>query len=207
MAIHPIIMCGGPGARLWPASTPSHPKPFIELLPGLSLFQRTLQRVASIAGSRAPVVVTGQAHADQAVEQMRMLGVEGVLLGEPAGRDSAAALLAATLWIARDDPEAIALAVASDHHIPDDQAFADSVAAGFSAAARGDIVTFGVEPTFPATAYGYIQAGETLETGSPVRRVARFVEKPDFATAKTMVRAGYLWNSGNFMFRVDAIIA
>jgi mannose-1-phosphate guanylyltransferase/mannose-6-phosphate isomerase len=207
MAIHPIIMCGGPGARLWPASTASNPKPFIELLPGLTLFQKTLARVTAVAGSAAPVAVTGRAHADQAVEQMRMSGIDGVVLAEPAGRDSAAALLAAVLWIAREDPGAVALAVASDHHIPDDEAFAAAVAASLPAAMLGEIVTFGVRPTFAATGYGYIQSGAVLETGSDVRRVARFVEKPDITTAKTMVSEGYLWNSGNFMFRLDAIIA
>jgi mannose-1-phosphate guanylyltransferase/mannose-6-phosphate isomerase len=207
MAIRPIIMCGGPGARLWPASTASHPKPFIELLPGLTLFRKTLQRVTSVVGSAAPVAITGRAHAEQAVEQMRMSGIDGVVLAEPAGRDSAAALLAAALWIAREDPGAVALAVASDHHIPDDEAFAAAVAECLPAAMRGEIVTFGVRPTFAATGYGYIESGEILEAGSDVRRVRRFVEKPDISTAKTMVREGYLWNSGNFMFRLDAIIA
>ena len=206
MAVHPIILCGGPGARLWPASTAAHPKPFIELFPGESLFQKTLARVAAIPGAQAPVVITGIEHAEQAIEQMRACGIEGVVLVEPAGRDSAAALMAATLWIAQEDPLAVALAVASDHHIPDVKAFAAGVADSIAATQNGEIVTFGVRPTSAATAYGYIQAGDPLGEMTAVLRVRRFVEKPDRLRAEAMLRTGYLWNSGNFVFRVDTLL-
>ena len=206
MGVYPIVLCGGPGSRLWPASTAQNPKPFVDLLGGPSLFQRTLARLAAVPGAHAPTIVTGVDHAAQAQAQLSSSGGEGTLLVEPVGRDSGPALLAAALWIARNDPTGVALAVASDHHIPDDAAFAAAVGAAFPAAAAGHIVTFGVRPSFPATAYGYIRAGEPLAAAPGVRAVGRFVEKPDLERALTLVAEGCLWNSGNFMFRVDALI-
>ncbi|HLZ83004.1 MAG TPA: AGE family epimerase/isomerase [Caulobacteraceae bacterium] len=206
MGVHPIVLCGGPGSRLWPASTARKPKPFVDLLGGPSLFQRTLTRLAAIPGAHPPTIVAGVDHLAEARAQLSALGGAGVVLVEPLGRDSGPALLAAAVLIARSHPAGVALAVASDHHIPDAAAFAAAVGAAAPAAAAGQIVTFGVKPTFPATAYGYIRAGEPLAGARGVRAVGRFVEKPDLERAQALVAEGCLWNSGNFMFRVDALI-
>ena len=154
MGVHPIVLCGGPGSRLWPASTARHPKPFIDLVGGRTLFQRTVARFMGIPGARRPIIITGVEHLTHARAQLEAIGVDGVIIAEPAGRDSAPALIAAALWVAKTSPSAVAMAVASDHHIPDDAAFAAAIAAARTAAEAGQIVTFGVEPTFPATAYG-----------------------------------------------------
>jgi mannose-1-phosphate guanylyltransferase/mannose-6-phosphate isomerase len=205
MSLHPIVLCGGPGSRLWPASTARRPKPFVDLLGGLSLFQRTLARLAALPDAAPPVIVTGVDHLAQAKAQSDALGGVGTFLVEPMGRDSGPAILAAAVWIARTDPEGVALAVASDHHIPDEAAFAAAVRAALPAASSGHIVTFGVKPTFPAVAYGYIRQGEQLAASAEVRKVGRFVEKPNQERASALVTEGCLWNSGNFMFRVDVL--
>jgi mannose-1-phosphate guanylyltransferase/mannose-6-phosphate isomerase len=206
VTVVPVILCGGPGSRLWPSSTPSHPKPFLDLLGGRSLFQRTALRMAAIAGAGAPLVVTGAAHALEVRRQLDELGIAGEILAEPMGRDSGPAIVAAALWVARTVPEAVIVAVASDHHIPDVAAFAAGVSAAMAAAQGGAIVTFGVRPRHAATAFGYIRAGEALAGDGQVLAVAAFEEKPDAARAERLVAEGCLWNSGNFMFRADTLL-
>ncbi|HSZ53913.1 MAG TPA: sugar phosphate nucleotidyltransferase, partial [Caulobacteraceae bacterium] len=166
MVVVPVILCGGPGSRLWPASTMERPKPFLDLIGGHSLFQRTVLRVSGLRDAAAPVVVTGAVHAQEAQRQLVALGAGARILAEPSGRDSAPALLAAALWIARESPDALVLSVHSDHHIPDSVAFAAAVEAARPAAAEGAIVTFGVKPTRPAVSFGYIRPGDPI-TSAP----------------------------------------
>ena len=206
MPIYPVILCGGSGTRLWPASRPSRPKQFIPLTGERSLFQETVLRLAGIEDARPPVVVAGAGHRAAIERQLSELGIKGVVMIEPEGRDSAPAIAAAAAWIAGREPDALAVVVASDHHIPDAAAFCAAVAVAARAAAKGRIVTFGVRPSGPATAYGYIQSGEAVEESPGVSPVARFVEKPDAATARAYVAAGHLWNSGNFVFAVSALM-
>lgn len=202
MAIFPVILCGGAGTRLWPASRPAQPKQFIDLVGSLSLFQESARRVAPlIEGDACLVVVAGREHLAFIQRQLADLGVAATVLIEPEGRDSGPAMAAAAAWILRRDPEGIALFVASDHHIPDGEAFRVAARIGARAAEGGRIVTFGVQPTEPSSAYGYIwPQGPGL---SPVRE---FVEKPDRATAERYVEQGYLWNSGNFIVRAGVLM-
>ena len=193
MAIFPVILCGGAGTRLWPASRPEKPKQFLDLTTDLSLFQETVRRVAPLAGDEGRVVVVaGRDH--RGFVEAQLDGVQAVILLEPIGRDSAAAMTAAAQWIARHDPEGVAVFVASDHHIPDNAAFRSSVLQGVEAAQQGRMVIFGVRPTEPSSAYGYIRPER--DGLSPV---ASFVEKPDRDTALGYVAQGYLWNSGNLV--------
>ena len=207
MSVYSIILCGGIGSRLWPESTIDNPKPFIDLIGDRSLFQRTVSRMTSVSAGRPPVIVTGLAYVHHVRRQLAALGSDGFIIAEPEGRDSGPALLAAAAWIARQDPGAVAVAVASDHHIPDDLAFAEAVKVAFDAANQGEIVTFGVKPGFPSTSYGYIRPGAMLVDRSGVLRVGQFVEKPSQASAETLVAEGCLWNTGNFMFRAGSLIA
>ena len=202
MAIYPVILCGGSGTRLWPASQARRPKQFIDLVSELSLFQETVRRVAPLSEGGRVVVVAGVAHRELVEEQLASLGVEGHLILEPTGRDSAPAMAAAALWIQRLDPEGTAVFVASDHYIPEASVFRKTVRDAVAVAANERIVTMGIVPTSPSPAYGYIQP----EHPGP-SKVRRFVEKPDRAEAVQYVAAGYLWNSGNFIAPVRVLIA
>ncbi|HYD28125.1 AGE family epimerase/isomerase [Brevundimonas sp.] len=201
MAIYPVILSGGAGTRLWPASRDQRPKQFLSLAGDTSLFQDTVARVAPLTGEDGRiVVVAGRDHAASIGEQLG--DAAAVLLIEPTGRDSAPAMAAAAEWIARRDPAGVALFVASDHHIPDAAGFRASVLEGARAAEAGRLVTFGVRPTEPSSAYGYIQP-----EGPGLTPVRRFVEKPDRQSAEAYVAEGYYWNSGNFVVRADVLLA
>ncbi|MBU1346996.1 MAG: AGE family epimerase/isomerase [Alphaproteobacteria bacterium] len=202
MALYPVIMCGGAGTRLWPASRPSRPKQFIPLAGDRSLFQETVTRVASLAGDEGRlIVVGGLRHREWIVEQLDELQIEAQVLLEPEARDSAAAMAAAAAWAERRDPQAVIAFVASDHHIPDHKAFRKAVTEAAAGAADGRIVTLGVTPSEASQAYGYIKP-----SGRGLSAVDAFVEKPDRAQAQTYIDAGYLWNSGNFIVSAAALI-
>ena len=203
MALYPVIMCGGAGARLWPASRPSRPKQFLALVGERSLFQETVARCAPLAsGAGRLVVVAGVAHAGWIDRQLADLGVEATVLLEPEPRDSAPAMAAAAAWIAARDPQGVAAFVASDHFIPDHDAFRRAVReAAEAATAAARIVTLGVRPRDPSSAYGYIEPA-----GRGLSAVDAFVEKPDAATAEAYIGAGYLWNSGNFIVSAATLV-
>ena len=202
MAIYPVILCGGAGTRLWPASRPERPKQFIDLISDLSLFQETVRRVAPLAEGGRIIVVAGEAHRGFIEAQLSALGVEGDLIFEPVGRDSAPAMAAAALWIEQIDPAGTAVFVASDHYIPDAPAFREAMIEAVAAASHGRIVTMGMVPTSASSAYGYIQPA-----GVGLSQVGRFVEKPGQIDAERYLGEGYLWNSGNFVAPVRTLLA
>ncbi|CAN5398849.1 mannose-1-phosphate guanylyltransferase/mannose-6-phosphate isomerase [soil metagenome] len=203
MKIYPVIMCGGSGTRLWPASRPSRPKQFIPLSGNRSLFQETVLRVSPLVGAGGRlIVVAGVSHRPWIVEQLDGIGVEAHVLLEPEARDSAAAMAAAAAWTEREDAEGINAFVASDHHIPDHAAFQEAVRAAAVSAGQGRVVTLGVSPSEPSSAYGYIKP-----SGSGLSAVDRFIEKPDAATAAEYIEAGYLWNSGNFVVAARTLLS
>ncbi|WBT06555.1 sugar phosphate nucleotidyltransferase [Brevundimonas vesicularis] len=200
-AIFPVIMCGGAGTRLWPASRPSRPKQFIPLSGNRSPFQETVDRVAPLVGADGVLIVVGGVnHHRTILKQLAEVGETAVLLLEPEARDSAAAMATAALWTHRHRPNAINLFVASDHHIPDQKAFREAVMVAVPAAEAGRIVTLGLVPTKPSSAYGYI-----APAGPGLAEVRSFIEKPDSETAARYISAGYLWNSGNFIVRADVL--
>jgi mannose-1-phosphate guanylyltransferase/mannose-6-phosphate isomerase len=201
MAIYPVILCGGAGTRLWPASRPARPKQFIDLVSDVSLFQETVRRVAPLAEGGRIIVVAGEAHRGFIEAQLAALGVAGDLILEPVGRDSAPAMAAAALRIEQIDPDGTAVFVASDHYIPDAAAFRAAALEAVAASAPGRIVTMGMAPASPSSAYGYIQP--EAPGLSPVRR---FVEKPGQAEAERYLAEGYLWNSGNFVVPVRVLL-
>ena len=204
LTVFPVILCGGSGTRLWPASRTERPKQFLPLLGELSIFQETVLRMRRLKGARDVVIVAGHGHLPAIREQLAGIGQTAFIITEPEGRDSAPAIAAAASWIESRAPGAVAVVVAADHHIPDAEAFCAAAEVAIAAAREGAIVTFGVRPTQPATGYGYIEPGEAL--GSGARKVRRFVEKPPAETARAYVAAGFLWNSGNFVFRTDRLL-
>lgn len=202
--LYPVILSGGSGQRLWPASRPSRPKPFIPLLGGRSTFDMAVERAISLPDAAMPIIVAGRGHEAAIRAAAAATGTELVLLLEPEGRDSAAAMAAAACWIADRDPEGVALFLAADHCIPDLAAFRTVIVRALPQARLGRIVTLGVTPTSPATGYGYIRPGEPLDEG--LWRVATFVEKPSAARAGTLLAEGCLWNSGMFMVSATTLI-
>ena len=202
--IVPLIMCGGAGTRLWPASREVRPKQFLPLFGARSTFQDTIARVCDAALFDRPIVITNNAYRFMVAEQLAEIGSEADILLEPMRRDSGPAIAAGAAFAEKRASDAIVLALAADHVVGDNAAFVAACREGLAAADAGRIVTFGVTPERPATEYGYINPGEAVS--GQVRAVKQFVEKPDPAKAAQYVKANYLWNSGNFMFRASVLL-
>src|SRR5215471_816539 len=203
--IIPVILAGGTGTRLWPLSRDSMPKQFLPLVGERSTFQQALARVSDKALFAAPIVMTSDAFRFFARRQAQEIGLDPTVVLEPMRRDSAAAIAAAATIARERDPSAIVLTLAADHVILDLDLFRAACLAGRNAAGEGRIVTFGIRPTAPKTGYGYIRPGAALGHAG-VHAVAAYVEKPDEATAARYLADGYLWNSGNFLFRADVLL-
>src|ERR1700689_2231926 len=184
--IIPLIMCGGAGTRLWPASREVHPKQFLPLFGTRSTFQNTMLRVSHAGLFDRPIVITNKAYRFMVLEQLAEIGLEADVLLEPMRRDSGPAIAAGAAFAQTRDREAIVLALAADHVVRDTGAFVAACRQGLVAADAGKIVTFGVAPERAATEYGYISPGEVIS--GEVRSVGKFVEKPDPATATNYVR-------------------
>jgi len=192
-AITPVILCGGSGTRLWPLSREALPKQFAPLVGGKSLLQATLERVAPLGTA---LCIANHEHRFFVQEALRQSGVTGEQLLEPAGRNTAAAMACAAVTA---EPDQLLLFLPADHYIPDTDAFLTTVRAGVPAAEAGAIVTFGVSPSFPSPAYGYIQRGAALADGAAYA-VQRFVEKPSVERAQELLLSGdHLWNAGIFL--------
>ncbi|MGJ4932462.1 mannose-1-phosphate guanylyltransferase/mannose-6-phosphate isomerase [Bradyrhizobium sp. HKCCYLS2038] len=202
--IIPLIMCGGAGTRLWPASREVRPKQFLPLFGARSTFQDTLLRVSDADLFARPIIITNAAYRFMVLEQLAEIGIEADVLLEPMRRDSGPAIAAGAAFAQSRDQDAVVLALAADHVVRDKAAFLAACREGLVAAEAGRIVTFGVNPERAATEYGYISPGATVS--GEVRAVAKFVEKPDQPTAERYIGEGYLWNSGNFMFRASVLL-
>jgi mannose-1-phosphate guanylyltransferase / mannose-6-phosphate isomerase len=203
--IIPVVMCGGAGTRLWPVSRESMPKQFVPLIGQGSTFQQVLARISDPALFARPIVITNADFRFVVAEQLRERGVEADIVLEPLRRDSGPAVAVSAVLAAERDREALVLVLAADHVVRKPDAFREACRRAAVAAAEGRIVTFGIEPTYPATNYGYIRPGEKLN-GASVRAVEAFVEKPDAATAAGYVADRYLWNSGNFLFHAATML-
>lgn len=205
--ITPVILSGGSGTRLWPLSTREKPKQFLNLLGPLSMFQLTFQRCADKGVYRNPIVVGSSGHAIIMQEQMTEVGATpSAIILEPCARNTAPAIALAAL--AAENPTDLLLVMPSDHMIKNLTAFQKAVHESIPVAQSRWMVTFGIEPTGPATGYGYIQQGDAI-IGSPRSLAAkRFVEKPNPAKAEEMLKdGGYYWNAGIFLFRADSYLA
>jgi mannose-1-phosphate guanylyltransferase / mannose-6-phosphate isomerase len=202
--IVPLIMCGGAGTRLWPASREARPKQFLPLFGKRSTFQETLLRVSDAALFERPIVITNAAYRFMVLEQLAEIGLEADILLEPVRRDSGPAIATGAAFAQLRSADAVVLALAADHVVRDNAAFIAACREGLVAASGGNIVTFGVKPERAATEYGYIKPGQAI--AGEVRAVEKFVEKPDTATAGEYVKSRYLWNSGNFMFRANVLL-
>ena len=208
--LHAMIMAGGGGTRFWPRSRASRPKQFLTFSGDRSLLQATLDRIEAQAPRERTWVITGASHRDEAISQLPEL-MENHIVGEPTGRDTAACIALGAALIARDDPNAVMIAMPADHAIEPVQEFRRAVHAAEQLAEEhpAALITFGIPPSYPATGYGYIHRGQPAaqRQGTAAYSVKQFKEKPPFDVAERYVASGeYYWNSGIFVWKVSAIL-
>jgi mannose-1-phosphate guanylyltransferase len=204
--VYAVIMAGGSGTRFWPLSRRAWPKQFLTLDDtDESLLQSTVRRIQGLVPSERILVVTSERHSGATRQQLPELPPENVL-AESAARNTAPCVAWAAGHISARDPQAVMMVLPADPHIGDETAYRELLTTACNAARSGGLVTIGVSPTRPETGYGYIETGEDIEHG--VKRVERFVEKPDLARARQFLTDGrFLWNCGMFFFRADQILA
>jgi mannose-1-phosphate guanylyltransferase/mannose-1-phosphate guanylyltransferase/mannose-6-phosphate isomerase len=201
MQVHPVILCGGSGTRLWPVSRRDRPKPFLPLVGDETLFEQALHRVAADDRFAAPMVVAGAAHADLILAQLGSAPGARLVI-EPAAKNTAPAIALAAALLPAD---AVMLVCPSDHHIADPQAFRTAAFAAAALAREDYLVSFGIAADRPETGYGYLRRGEPLPGGYAIRQ---FVEKPDRARAEAYLASGeYSWNGGIFAFRAGHLLS
>lgn len=203
-----LIMAGGSGTRLWPLSRERLPKPALRLYRDESLFQIAIKRLEAIFPMDHILVVAGAEHCKVLAEQVPGIPRQNFLV-EPHGRGTASAIGLAAVHLAKRDPEALMAVLTADHSIGDEKTFQDAILAAFETARQGYLVTLGIQPSFPSTDYGYIEAGEPLpeQKGFRVYQAKRFVEKPPIERAEAMLReGGFSWNSGMFIWKLQSIL-
>jgi len=208
MVVQPVILSGGSGTRLWPASREHYPKQLLALLGGETMLQSTLRRLQGFAAAplAAPIVVGNEEYRFIVAEQLRQIGIEHPrLLLEPVGRNTAPALTLAALLAHAPADDPVLLSMPADHVIGEPEIFSEAVADALPAVLAGAFVTFGIQPTRVETGYGYLRIGEAEKRfGERILTLDAFVEKPDAATAQGYLESGgYLWNSGIFMLRAS----
>ena len=200
-----IILAGGSGSRLWPLSRELYPKQLLNLNSDKSLLQTTFERLKYCMPPENIISITNTKHTSNVRMQLGALVENAVVLAEPVSKNTAPAIALATKYIMqKSNSDPVILVVPSDHLIEDVDKFSSTVKKGEKLAEQGYIVTFGIEPAYPETGYGYINTLEKIENGYKVKE---FVEKPDLETAKKYLAAGtYFWNSGIFMFKASTMI-
>ncbi|MBI4997529.1 MAG: mannose-1-phosphate guanylyltransferase/mannose-6-phosphate isomerase [Rhodocyclales bacterium] len=204
MQLLPVILSGGSGTRLWPLSREQYPKQLLPLVGADSLLQATVRRLDGLTEVADPLLVCNEEHRFVVAEQVRLLGRKGSVLLEPVGRNTAPALTLAALWALDRGSDPVLVVMPADHVILDGDAFRTAVGRAATLAEAGQAVTFGITPDCPETGYGYIQQGKRVDGDAAAFALARFVEKPDRATAQAYLDSGdYLWNSGIFVMKAS----
>lgn len=204
--IVPVILSGGMGTRLWPASRRTMPKQLLNLVDDRSLIRATIDRVASVSPDTTPIIVTNAGHAGAIEQDLHLSGsVDPVLILEPVGRNTAPAVAVAAHEIIATRGDSLMIVLPSDHTISNEAAFTAAIEQAAQAALDGYLVTFGITPSHAETGYGYIKIGDAISDATSL--VSEFREKPDEGTAESYVASGdYLWNSGMFLFTASKFL-
>lgn len=205
--IYAVLLAGGTGTRLWPVSRRQFPKQLVKFAGDESLIQNTARRLMPVIDPGNLRVVCGEEHSNEIARDLQEIGIDpaGKVIQEPAGRNTAPAILLAALLILRSEPDAVLGVFPADHIIGNVEHFHDAFGTAVAIADQGYLAAFGIKPIYPETGYGYIEGGESIADG--VVQLRRFVEKPDVETAKRYIRSGnFYWNSGMFVFKASAII-
>ncbi len=200
----PVVLSGGAGTRLWPLSRQAKAKQFFAFDGEHSLLQATLERCQGDGFSSHPIIISLADQSAVISQQVRAIHVDAEIILEPARRDSCAAVLVGAWQALQRDKNAVILVLAADHHVAEAERFRAMVMQALPAAEQGYIVTFGIEPTYPATGYGYILPSSGID-GTSCSKVSRFAEKPNRDVAERYIAEGCLWNSGNFLARADTL--
>jgi len=206
--ITPILLAGGFGTRLWPLSRKKYPKQFVKLTSNETLFQKSALRfmTSDIVKFNSHITITNSLFRFIVCEQLQDVGIDpGHILIEPEAKNTAPAIIVATIMALKDNEDAVVISAPSDHLISDTKYFQKSILAGLQELENGNIVTFGINPAYAETGYGYLQLGKAESLGA--KKVLSFIEKPDAKLATEMLKDGnYLWNSGIFMFRAKDMV-
>ena len=208
LKVYPILLAGGTGTRLWPVSRELYPKQLVKFIGDDSLLQVTIKRLEPVLDTENVKVVCGEQHFHETARHIENLGLksEGKLICEPSGRNTAPAILLAALHILTFEKDAILCVFPADHVIRKLDDFHKSLNAALKLANDEYIVTFGIQPQYPETGYGYVEGGKKMPSGAFA--IKRFVEKPDMPTAEKYIKAGnFFWNSGMFAFKTSVILS
>lgn len=207
--LHPVILCGGSGTRLWPLSRKAYPKQFLDLAgSGASMLQDTLSRLSSLPEVEASLIVCNNENRFLVAQQIQEAGVDvATILLEPSAKNTAPAVAVAALQAMESDPDAMLLVLPADHLISDQPAFKEAVSVAIESATNERLVTFGIVPDYPETGYGYIKKG-AVHGDAASFEIDEFKEKPDLETANSYLKeGGYVWNSGMFVFKARRYLA
>lgn len=208
MKVIPIILSGGAGVRLWPLSRKHFPKQFIPLLNDKSLFTQTFERIKPLQ-AESYIIVCNEAHRFMVLEEMRKMRIDNFeLISEPVSRNTAPAIALAAHLVKEQFEDAAMLILTSDHYIGAKDNLVESIAPALTEPLADSFITFGIQPTYPETGYGYIQIADSTVPSNGLAEVLQFIEKPDLAKAKEYLQTtDYFWNSGMFLFKPDSYLS